>query len=149
MTVQFNFIPRVKIIGTTGNDSDITLTVPSNKEWNIQSIRLDNVTASSTGAGSTVSRQVEVQIQSSDNSVLYSALAGAAQPKASTWHYNFANDEVNDSAIDASNTISKNLPTFLLAKNFVVRAFDNLAVHSTADDLTMRIFVQERTRIST
>ena len=149
MSIQHNFKPSVQVAGTTGNDSDINLTVPTARDWDLQSVRVDFIAASTVGGNSTDTRQIELQIRSTADDILYSRLAGAVQPKNSTFHYNFANDEVNSTVVDSFNTISANMPRFILSAGYDVRVFDNLTRGTTVDDLTVRVFVQERIRATT
>lgn len=128
---------------STSAGNDKSFTVPSGKEWRLQTARVDY-----TGAvGSTGDRQLVFQYQSSAGNTLYEAIAPQTQNNSTgsavIRNYDFS-PEVQDSTDfrDTSHLVIS-ITTPVLPQNYKFRLFDN-ASNSTTDTLVVRALVQER-----
>ncbi len=119
------------------NDSDKTLTVPAGKTWFLQFLSALFVT----GAGG--NRQMRVEIGDGTN-LLWFKEFGAVQGASVTRNYYAGSDLPDDVAFDASDRIRMQLEAHVLPAGYTVRIFDVNAVLPAADDLTIRLVVDER-----
>ena len=144
MAHALNWDPVLQSETTSANDSDLTLTVPVGKQWTIESIRVELITASSTGAGSSTPRQLEVQYRTTGNDVFLSMTPNLTQPPDSTRHYNFSPDMPDSTAVRDTLTVLAPIASVCLPSGFDIRVFDNNVVHATADDMIIHLKVLER-----
>ena len=120
------------------NDSDKTLTVPAGKTWVLQFLSANFVTTASAGT-----RQMRVEIGDGTN-LLWFKEFGATQIESLTRDYYAASDLPDDSAFDSDGRIRMQLEAHVLPAGYTIRIFDVLAFDPTADDLTIRVVVDER-----
>ena len=129
----------------TTADSDKALTVPAGKQWLFQSLRVELITVSSTAvAGSTSSRQLELQVRSTSDDILFSALAGVVQPNSSTRFYNLGPDLTDLTTFRDADQLSTPFPAVTLPSGYDIRIFDNKTRHTTGDDMVVHLHVLER-----
>lgn len=123
----------------TANDSDKTFTVPTGKSWGINSVYVKLVTTATVG-----NRQVEVKITDGSDNELLTIRAGAVQAASLTRFYNFAAGLPDLTAFRDTDALSNPLPTQLvLPAGYKVRVFDKAAADAAADDMDVRILVEE------
>ena len=139
------WLPTLKS-DTGPNDSDKNFPVPVGKEWRVRSIHVDFTSTSSTGvAGSTGDRQIEVQFQATSTGVLVASVrAGVVHATDTVRKYLFAPHVADLTAFRDTDSLSNSIPDLILKPNFKVRVFDNNNIRSTADDLVLRVMVDER-----
>ena len=118
------------------NDSDKTISVPSNKIWEILSI---NITLISTAAAG--NRQIEIRFTDNSDDVIGQVIAGAVQAESLTRHYFFFPDCQSKTAFVDTDKIYNRIPRFYLPAGFKIRILDNNAVAVAADDMDIQMLV--------
>jgi|SRR3990170_7143801 len=121
------------------NDSDKTQTVPAATQWVLLSIWVELITTVTVG-----NRQVDVLITDASDNAICKAVAGAVQAASLTRVYIFA--PLNPQETGFTNTVMfRSLPQGLaLPAGYKVRVYDSAAIAAAADDMTVRILVDER-----
>lgn len=120
------------------DDSDKTLTVPADKTWVLQFLSARLVTTASAG-----NRQLRVEIGDGTN-LLWFKEFGGTQAASLTRDYYAASDLPDDTSFDGDGRIRAQLEAHVLPAGYTVRIYDVNAVAATADDLTIRLIVDER-----
>jgi len=125
---------------TGANDSDKTLTVSTGKQWQIHSVYA--LLASTATEGN---RQLDILITDASDNPIMKAVAGAVQPASQTYTYVFAVDNPQETGF-TGDLMYRALPgQLILPAGYKVRVYDSAAVAAAADDLTLRLLVEERT----
>ena len=123
----------------TADDSDKTFTVPAGKSWVLQSVYVRLVTMATVG-----NRQMEVKLTDGSNNELLTIRAGAVQAASLTRFYNFGPDFGDLTAFRDTDSLTSPFPVGLtLPTGFKVRVFDKAAIAAAADDMDVRILVEE------
>ncbi len=105
------------------NDSDKKFTVPSGKEWMLQSLRVELAASSVTG-----DRQIAVEIQDTDDDVLFEFIAGIVQATGETRNYHFASGLSDLTSLRDTDHLMTPLASIILPAGYDIRVFDNNAV---------------------
>jgi len=129
----------------TADDSDKTFTVPSSVEWQILWVWVE-YTSTATGG----SRQLEIQLQDASGNVIGQFQTGVTQTESLTYKYLFGIGVPDLTNVRDGNNVTTPLPagTFLTAGQ-KIRIWDNKAIDSSADDMTVRIQYATRTTVIT
>lgn len=122
----------------TDNDSDKTFTVPTGKSWRILSVHVRLVTTATVG-----NRQIEVRLTDDSNNNIGHAPAGAVQAASLTRHYTFAPGLADLTGFRDTDKLTTPLPDVVLPAGYKVRIFDTAAVDAAADDMHVRMLVEE------
>lgn len=122
----------------TADDSDKTFTAPASRQWRVRSIGVRLVTTATVG-----NRQLDILITDGSDNLLIKLAAGAVQAASLTRDYTFAPALPNDTAF-ANGAMARALPEGLvLPAGYKVRVYDSAAIDAAADDLTVRILLEE------
>ncbi len=121
------------------NDSDKILTVPVGKTWILQ---FGSVNFISTGTPG--NRQLRVEIGDGTN-LLWFKDFGAVQASGLTRDYYMASDLPDDTAFDSDGRIRMQLEAHVLPTGYTIRIYDTAAVAAAADDMVIRLILDERT----
>lgn len=119
------------------NDSDKTLTVPTGRLWRLQMLAVKLITTATVG-----NRQMTVVLGDGTN-VLWTKNFGAVQAASLTRQYYGAWDLPNDAAFDANGNIRMALAGWVLPAGYTIRVYDSAAIAAAADDLEIRLLVEE------
>lgn len=124
----------------TANDSDVTFTIGSTVEWKVLSIYVALVTTATVG-----NRQLEIRYMDSSANIIFVVSAGATQAASLTRQYS-AGIAMPAGTTFVNGNISMPLPDGLvLPAGYQVRVFDAAAIDAAADDMVIRMMVDERT----
>lgn len=122
------------------NDSDKTSTVTAGKQWAIKSIYAQLISTATVG-----NRQLDVLITDASDNELSKLVAGAVQAASLTRTYVFAPYNPQETAF-TNGLMFRALPGgLILPAGYKIRIFDSAAIDAAADDLTIRLLVEERT----
>lgn len=123
---------------TALDNSDKTFTVPADKVWKINSLLATLATTATVG-----NRQLEVWVRDATDNVLFKIKAGVVQAASLTYDYVFADGLPRETAVVA-NTLMTPLPkNLVLPAGYKLRVFDSAAIAAAADDLTLRLLIEE------
>jgi hypothetical protein len=119
----------------TENNSDKTFTVPASIEWEILWIRVGYTTSAVAGA-----RQLEIQMQDTDSSVIAQWQTGITQGESSNYNYLFGVG-VPDLLIirDDNYLMTPMMGATFLTEGQKIRVWDNNAIDPTGDDMMVQI----------
>lgn len=120
------------------NDSDKTFVVPAAKQWHVRSIGVRLVTTAAVG-----NRQLDVLITDDADNLLAKYVAGAVQAASLTRDYVFAPGQPNDTAFVNAAMVRAFAAGLILPAGYKVRVFDSAAIDAAADDMTVRMLVEE------
>ena len=131
--------PKLTVVGdATANDSDKTYTVPAGRAYTVRSIGVRLVTDATVG-----NRQLDILITDASDNLHLKFAAGAVQAASLTRDYVFGPGLPNDTAF-AAGAMARAIPQDLVVPGgFKIRVYDSAAIAAAADDLTVRILVQE------
>ncbi len=115
------------------NDSDKTVTVPLDEEWDVLSVFVELISTVNAG-----NRQMEVEFLTANGDIMGKIPAGAVQIASLTRTYSFAPNVANQAAFVGAN-LTTALPRMLLGPGQGIRVFDSAAIDAAADDMTVRI----------
>ena len=121
------------------NDSDKTLTVPANTEWEILSIWVELISTAVVG-----NRQITVQMLDGAGDIIGSFNAGAVQAAGITRNYMFA-PGLELMVAFVGIYLSFPLPPMFLPAGFAVRIYDSAAIDPAADDMVVQMIYASRT----
>lgn len=122
------------------NDSDKTFTVTAAKIWKILSIHVQLITTATV-----TNRQMTIEIQDASTNILAVIKAGVDQAPSLTYEYSFAPGLPDLVAVRDTTFVMTPLPNgMIILPSYVVRIYDSAAVDAAADDMTMRMLVDER-----
>lgn len=123
----------------TADDSDKTFTVPAGKFWIVKWIYVAYVSNPTAG-----NRTVRVDFKDPTNIFAYVA-AGATQAANLTRSYFFGPGVVDDTSFGSQGELFTDLGVnFPLPPGYTVRVYDSAAIAPAADDMTVRMIVDER-----
>lgn len=135
-TRYFNLVEQVD---TALNDSDKTLTVTAAREWLVRYIYAKLISTATVG-----NRQLDILITDGSDVPLGKYRAGAVQAASLTREYIFAPGLPQDTSFDAAGVMYRTFPYgFVLPAGYKIRIFDSAAIDAAADDLTIRVMVEE------
>lgn len=123
----------------TADDSDKTFTVPAGKSWVLLSAYVRLVTTATAG-----NRQMVVSLTNASDAELLTIRAGAVQAASLTRFYNFGPDLGDLTAFRDTDSLTNPFPVGLaLPAGFKVRVRDKAAIDAAADDMDVRLLVEE------
>ena len=120
------------------NDSDKTLTVPAGQTWVLQFLAVKFISTATVG-----NRQLRVEIGDGTN-LLWFKNFGKVQAASLTRYYHAASDLPDDTDFDSDGRIRMQLEAHVLPAGYTVRIYDSAAIAATADDMEVRLIVDER-----
>jgi len=136
----FEIHPRPRIIqieDTIINDASKTVIVPLGKKWNVKSIFVQYVSTATVG-----NRQIVIIPRDSAGKNIGRIMAGAVQAASLTRFYTFFNGAPLPTAF-ITGVIVAPLPELILTENFQIEISDNSEVDVAADDMEIRLMVEE------
>jgi len=126
-----------QLISINLNDSDKRFDVPSGKQWKLLYGQAVFTTTATAGT-----RFIRIEFTDDGGNVLYTSVQINGQVASTTETYNFSNF---GNAAESTTSIHE-LPIpdkSILSENFRIRIRDEPAVDATADDLLIRLIVEE------
>lgn len=137
-TINFPIPPNIQeIIDVAANDSDKTITVPSGKQWKILSIYVTLATTATVG-----DRNIRIDFRDAGNDLILEIQPVAVQAANLSFRYVYfpaiARVGVNSNIIQYIP-----IPNLILPGGFDLRVFDSAVVDAAADDMTIRMIVEE------
>ena len=120
------------------DDSDKTLTVPAGKAWRLRSLFARLVSTATAG-----NRQLDVLITDESDNVLGTYKAGAVQAASLTRDYIFAPGHPQETGFTGQVMLRALAEAWTLPAGYKVRVYDSAAIAAAADDLTVRLLVEE------
>lgn len=142
MTIQFNREWRaIQLSDVTTNSSTKLFTVPSGKEWLVQSARLAYTTNATVGA-----RQVELRYLDSSDNVVSESIAGTTQAASLTRIYTCLLNGLDSVTFRDTSYLSTVLPHLILPPGYKLRCLDNKAIapSGSGENLLARLLILER-----
>lgn len=124
----------------TADDSDKTYTVPAGKQWSVRSIAVTLVTTATVG-----NRQLDVLITDASDNLYAKFVAGAVQAASLTRIYVFAPGQPNETGFTGTLMLRTLAEGLVLPAGWKIRVYDSAAIAAAADDMTVRILVEEST----
>ena len=125
----------------TADDSDKTFTVPAGKVWFVKAIGATLVTTATVG-----NRQLDVLLTDDSDNTLIKYAAGAVQAASLTRYYYFAPLHPQDTSFSGAGIMYRALAGDLaLPAGYKIRIYDSAAIAAAADDLTVRVMIEELT----
>lgn len=130
----------VVVADAAPNDSDKTFTVPDGTLWRVVSLYAMLVTTATVG-----NRVLTVLITDADDNTLLRYVAGGNQVASFTVHYNLAPGHPNETGDPANNSVRLRamVDGLSLPAGYKIRVYDSAAVDAAADDLTVRMIVEQ------
>ena len=127
----------VQISDVILNNSDKTITVPSGKQWKILYGFINFISTAEVG-----SRRISVNFLDENSNILFQVRALNTQTASLTETYTLGQfEDVTEPEI-GSHYLSIPVNS-ILDENFIVRVFDAAAIAAVADDMTIRLIVEE------
>lgn len=120
------------------DDSDKTFTVPSGKSWRVLTVFVNLTTTATVG-----NRQVEVRYTNGADSAVAVMSAGAVQAASLARNYTFGLGLADLTAFRDTDKLTGPLPDAALPEGYKVRVYDRAAVDAAADDMHVRVLVEE------
>lgn len=121
------------------DNSSKTFTVPAGKSWRLNSVYVKLVSTATVG-----NRQMEVKLQDASGNDLLIMRAGAVQAASLTRFYMFAAGLPDLTAFRDTDLLTNPLPTeVVLPEGFKIVVRDKAAIDAAADDMDVRILVEE------
>lgn len=131
--------PNMALYGdATANDSDKTYTVPALREWRIESIYAKIETSADVG-----DRQLDVLLTDDNDNVIAKYVAGAVIAASLTREVLFAPGQPQETTFTGTLMLRNLADGLILPAGYKMRVYDSAAIAATADDLTVRIVVEE------
>ena len=134
------FFNIVQVADATLNDSDKTLTVPANAQWRLASVYAQLITTATAG-----NRQVDILCTDASDNEIAKFVAGAVQAASLTRTYVFAPLHPQETAFTNTLMLRALAGDLVLPAGYKVRVFDSAAIDAAADDMTVRLLVEEMT----
>jgi len=125
---------------TALNDSDKTFTVPAGKAWGLRSVYAKLISTATVG-----NRQVDVLVTDGSDNIVVKFVAGAVQAASLTREYVFAPLHPQETAFTGGVMLRALSGEMVLPAGYKVRVYDSAAIDAAADDLTVRLLVEEMT----
>lgn len=123
---------------TAADDSDKTLTVPTGKAWGLRSVFAQLATTATVG-----NRQVDVLVTDGSDNAIATFKAGAVQAASLTRQYVFAPQHPQETGFTGTVMLRALAGDMVLPAGYKVRIYDSAAIDAAADDLTIRLLVEE------
>lgn len=120
------------------NDSDKTITVPAGKQWKIHSIFVSYVATAVAG-----NRRLRIRISNDSNNDVWDLIALNVQIANTTEFYMFQAGGVSVTEDSAARHIIPIPKDTILPEDFRIRINDQNAVDAAADDMVIRILIDE------
>jgi len=120
------------------NDSDKTLTVPSGKAWGLRSLYAKLISTATVG-----NRQLDVLLTDGSDNIIAKFVAGAVQAASLTREYICAPQHPQETGFTTGVMLRALAGECVLPAGYKVRIFDSAAIDAAADDLTIRLLVEE------
>ncbi len=122
------------------NDSDKTIAVTALRHWEILSVWAELISTSTVG-----NRQMALEFQDASSNVLMTIAAGIIQTASLTRNYLWGSNLPDLVAFRDTDSLMTPMPSkVILPAGFIIRVFDRTAVDAAADDLVIRLLVNER-----
>jgi hypothetical protein len=122
----------------TADDSDKTYVVPAGKAWLLRSVYAQLVSTATVG-----NRQLDILLTDGSDNALARYKAGAVQAASLTREYVFAPQHPQETGFTGTTMLRALGEGLILPAGYKVRVFDSAAIAAAADDLTVRILVEE------
>ena len=122
------------------NDSDKTLTVTAGKSWLIRSIFVQLISTATAG-----NRQVDVLLTDASDNILFKYQAAAVQAANLTRQYMFAPSHPQETGFTGAVMLRAIADNIVLPAGYKIRVYDSAAIDAAADDMTVRLLVEELT----
>lgn len=127
----------IEISDTVANNSDKVITVPAGKQWKILYGHI--VFSTSANAGN---RRIEINIRNAADDRLYEI--GALNVQVASTSENYVLGQYGDTGESFAATHTLPIPiNLILSGTFDIRVFDNAAIDAAADDMDIRLIVEE------
>lgn len=123
---------------TGANDSDKTLTVPSDTHWHILALHVGY-----TSDGTSGNRQLQLQIQNAATTVVWQQAAGAVQAASNAYNYEFQSGVVRETSV-INGELNIPLPNMWLPAAYKLRVYDSAAIAASSDDMLVHLLVDVR-----
>ena len=140
MTRQGPFPNIVQQADAALNDSDKTLTVPAGKQWGLRSVYAKLISTATVG-----NRQMDVLVTDGSDNIVAKFVAGAVQAASLTREYVFAPAQPQETGFTTGVMLRALAGDLVLPAGYKVRVYDSAAIDAAADDLTVRLLVEEMT----
>jgi len=120
------------------NDSDKTLTVPAGKAWGLRSVYAKLISTATVG-----NRQLDVLVTDGSDNIIAKFVAGAVQAAGLTREYIFAPQHPQEAAFTGGLMLRALAGELVLPAGYKIRVYDSAVIDAAADDLTLRLLVEE------
>jgi len=124
-------------VDTALNDSDKTITVPAGKVWRVLYAFASLISTATVG-----NRQMQMDVQDDSSNVMGQSSALNVQVASVTENYHWRMSR-NTATEDVATEHYMPLPAEYLPAGYVMRIYDSAAIDAAADDLTIRVLVEE------
>ena len=131
----------VRQLEVTANDSDKTIAVPANTEWEMLGIEVKLATTGTSG-----NRQLEVRFRDAADATIFSLFVGAVQAASATVFYSFAPGFPRETTVVATSLLHPLPQGLTLGSAWDIRILDNAAVDAAADELELSLIYKEVAR---
>jgi len=128
----------VQQVDATLNDSDKTFAVATGKQWLLFNVYAQLITTATVG-----NRQLDVLVTDGSNNEIAKFVAGAVQAASLTRTYVFSPGHPQETIFTNGLMLRALAGYLVLPAGYKVRVFDSAAIDATADDLTVRMLVEE------
>lgn len=129
----------VQSVDTALNDSDKTITVPAGKQWVLKSLYAKLISTATVG-----NRQLDVLITDDGDNIFAKFVAGAVQAASLTREYVFAPEHPQETGFTNGGMLRALAGELALPAGYKIRIYDSAAIDAAADDLTVRLLVEEQ-----
>lgn len=123
---------------TALDDSDKTLTVTAAKQWRVASVYAKLISTATAG-----NRQLDILITDASDNEVAKFVAGAVQAASLTRTYVFAPQHPQETGFTGGLMLRALAGDLILPAAYKVRVYDSAAIDAAADDLTVRLLVEE------
>lgn len=120
------------------DDSDKTFTVPAGKMWDVRSIYAKLVTTATVG-----NRQLDIVFADASANIIGKYQSAAAVAASLTREWLFAPGNPAENGFTNAWMLRPMSSNVMLPAGYTIRVYDSAAVDAAADDLTVRIIVEE------
>lgn len=138
MTRPSRFLSITQSADAALNDSDKTFTVPAGRAWGLQAVHVTLISTATVG-----NRQVDILITDESDNTIYKYQAGAVQTATLTRVYVFAPGHSQDTSFTNGVMLRQIASNIVLPAGYKVRVLDSTAVDAAADDMTVRLLLED------
>ena len=125
---------------TTADDSDKTFTVPANRQWRPVTIFVDLGTTATSG-----NRLMRIDFGDGTNVIYRVTSAFEHIPSLQTYYCFSRSDSDSKTPSSIGGTVYDTFPKdMILLAAYTIRVYDSLVVDVAADDMTVRMMIDER-----